>query len=153
MTESQTGSVDPWQRTLTEMRGLAEQSAVNTQCIVPAETTPTPPSVGQSDRWGLIYTVPASTATAIRDACDAGFQQDEVYRHQTGGQLYLVTRLEKTEGGELFIAGVVDRKRASALIETADETGQMFTHFQTLDWTQLGSVRHSDPHRFFAALE
>ena len=145
-----------WERTLEEMTALAAERADegwDTLTVTAADTAPTPPDAGETDRFGLVYTVGGDVASDVAAAHDAGFDRYEVYRRQVGGTLFLVTELRNTgERRAVFVAGAVDLTVADRLVEAARERGELYTHLQTLDWTHLGSVHHDDPGAFFPSL-
>lgn len=149
--------VSAWERTIDEMEALAAERAADgweTLTVTAADTAPTPPEAGDDDRYGLIYTVGDNVADDVRAAHEDGFDRYEVYRREVGDRLFLVTELQSAAAERaVFVAGAVDMTVADDLLAAVAERGTMYTHLQTLDWTQLGSVRHDDPSAFFPSLE
>lgn len=148
--------VAAWQQTLDEMESMAADRASEgweTLTVTAADTAPEPPDAGQSDRFGLVYTVDEETADAFPPIHEKGFDRYEVYRRRVGNVTYLVTELQNTERREVvFVAGAVEMEFADELLDAAAERGELYTHLQTLDWTHVGSVRHDDPAAFFPSL-
>lgn len=153
-----TETTSPWERTLTEMRALAAERRAEgwTAATVQAgDTTPEPPSAGESDRFGIVYTVPNDSVDPIRSFSDDGSVDEyTVYRRTAGSTLFVVTELADHDSrAVLFVAGAVDLDYADDLKTAAAAAGEMYTHLQLLDWTHLASFRHDDPSAFFESLE
>lgn len=147
----------PWEQTLAEMDDLASERAADgweTVTVQAGDTAPEPPSAGESDRFGLVYTVPGGAADAVRSFVEtASVDGYTVYRRSVGSTLFLVTELvDSAEAVALFVAGVVDTDVADDLVAAATAADEMYTHVQLLDWTHLGSFRHDDPAAFFPSL-
>lgn len=142
-----------WERAIDDMHELAAERAADgweTVTVHAGETTPEPPSEGDSDRFGVVYTVPDNAADAVREAVE-GASMDEytVYRRQVGKTLFLVSEFADAEGGTaLFVAGALNLQFADRLFEAATERGEIYSHLQLLDWTHLASFRHDDPEAF-----
>lgn len=148
----------PWEQTLADMDDLASQRTADgwdTITVQAGDTAPEPPVAGESDRFGLVYTVPNGSADAVRAFWETGSVDGyTVYRQKAGSKLFLVTELtDSASQTVLFIAGVVELDVADELIAAAADAGEMYTHVQLLDWTHLGSVRHDDPSAFFRSLQ
>lgn len=146
-----------WEQTLAEMHELADQRAADgwdTVTVQAGDTAPEPPSAGESDRFGLVYTVPNDTADAVRSFSEtASVDGYTVYRQEAGSDLFLVTEITDSDARTaLFVAGVVDLDVADDLVAAASAATEMYTHVQLLDWTHLGSFRHDDPAAFFPSL-
>lgn len=155
----ETADLGPWERSVGEMRTMAEDlRAAGWQVVdvVAGHTTPEPPSAGSSDRFGLVYTVSGDDAPAFTDAFEAGsFDETAVFRRRVDGDLFVVTRMTDTDGEvAILVAGAVEyRQMAENLVDPARAEGSMYTHVQTLDWTHLGSFRHEDFELFFEDAE
>jgi hypothetical protein len=145
---------EAWTQTLDDMEALAAEREREgwKPIVVPAgDTAPEPPDSGPPDRYGLVHVVPGNKADALRVAFDAGeFPQYDVYRGETESRVFLVTELldPETETA-IYVAGNFRRRDARALVRTVRETGEMYTHFQKLDETRIGSVRHDGYRKFF----
>lgn len=156
-TSAETGDAGAWELTLSEMRDLATEREANgwvTVSIPAGNTAPEPPDAGQTDRFGLVYTVPGDIVDPFRNLYEgAEFDAYTVYRRQVGQTLFLVTEVADTDAERaVYIAGAVDLDVAGDLREAAREAGELYSHVQLLDWTHLGSFRHDDPAPFFPSL-
>jgi hypothetical protein len=120
-----------------------------------ADTTPEPPGVGGSERFGLVYTVPDDAADEFRAVVAAGsFDRFAVHRRRLGDTQFLVTEVADPEARvAVLVAGAFDRSAAEPLEVAAREAGAMYGRVQLLDWTHLGSFRHDDPAAFFGAAD
>ncbi|PSQ56893.1 hypothetical protein BRD18_08180 [Halobacteriales archaeon SW_7_71_33] len=149
--------LDAWEHTVESMESLAAERSEEgwaTLTVTAADTAPTPPAVEETDRWGLIYTVSSTVSEEFRTVHDAGFDRYDVFRRRVGDRLFLVTELQsRAARTAVFIAGAVDVTVADDLIAAAARRGELYTHLQLLDWTELGSVHHDDPTAFFPSLE
>lgn len=158
MSESSNGG-DPgtvstaWEQTVNDMRELAAQRDAEgwkTVTVHAGETTPEPPSEGESTRFGVVYTVPDNAVREIDNIMN-GTSMDEytVYRRQVGKILFLVTEFADGDSeAALFVAGAVNLQFADQLFEAATERGEIYSHLQLLDWTHLASFHHDDPSAF-----
>ncbi len=149
---------DAWAATLDDMEALAEEYEENgwhTLTIAAGDTAPEPPDAGDEDRFGLIYVIPDNDAEAFEEAvADGEFPRYDVFRNESDGRVFLVTVLADPETSTaIFIAGSFERRHSPALVNTVMEEGEMYTHVQTLDGTQIGSFRHDDPEKFFPETE
>lgn len=164
---------DAWQRTIEEMRAIAEELDAEGWTVTTAgadHTAPEPPDAGPEGRYGLVHVVPSNVAEDVRGAIeraadgdavpgpdgeDAGRELDafgryEVFRKEVGNDVFQVTVLydDDTETA-LVLAGNYELTYAEGLMRTAVERGEMYTHVRTLDGTTVGSFRHDDPSLFF----
>jgi L-rhamnose mutarotase len=142
-----------WEQVIEEMRELAAQREADgweTITVHAGETTPEPPSAGDSDRFGIVYTVPDNVADEVRSVVEsASVDEYTVYRRKLGRTLFLVTELADTDDQlALFVAGALNLQFADQLFEAATDRGEMYTHLQLLDWTHLASFYHDDPSAF-----
>lgn len=145
---------DAWSATLADMEALAaeyEQEGWHVVAIPAGHTAPEPPDSGVEGRFGLVYLVADNHAEDFEEAFSVGeFPRYDVYRNAAGGEVFVVTVLLDPESeSAILLAGGFTRYHAQSLVGTAIETGEMYTHVQTLDRTQLGSFRHDDPEKFF----
>lgn len=148
------GLKDAWGATIADMEALAEEYEAEgwqTVTIPAGHTAPEPPDSGVEGRFGLVYVIPDNYAERFTEAFEAGeFPRYDVFRNEASGQVFVVTALLDTESETvILIAGGFERHNARSLVATAVETGEMYTHVQTLDGTPLGSFRHDDPEKFF----
>lgn len=146
-----------WERTLAEMRDLAAERAAagwDTATVSAGNTAPEPPGIGDSDRFGFVYTVPDDAAQAVESiVVDGDVDEYTVYRRAAGGRLFHVVELvDSAAETALFVAGTVELTRLDDLRSAARADGVVYTHLQLLDRTELGSIRHDDPAAFFPAL-
>jgi L-rhamnose mutarotase len=142
-----------WEQAIEDMRELAGERAAEgwtTVTVHAGETTPEPPSKGESDRFGIVYTVADNAAQEIEKITDsASMDEYTVYRRHVGKTLFLVTEFADYESeAALFVAGAVNLQFADQLFEVAMERGETYSHLQLLDWTHLASFRHDDPSAF-----
>jgi L-rhamnose mutarotase len=142
-----------WEQAVGEMRELAAERAADgweTVTVHAGETTPEPPSEGDSDRFGIVYTIPDNVAEEVRSVVEnASVDEYTVYRRNLGSTLFLVTEFADSDAEvALFVAGAVNLQFADELFAAATERGEMYSHLQLLDWTQLASFRHDDPSAF-----
>jgi len=147
-----------WRETIADLNELAaerEADGWQTVCLQAGDTAPVSPAVGESDRFGYVYTVSNDVVDEFEAVFDAGtFDSFTVYRKQLGETLFLITEVTDSKAEvSILIAGAVDLDSVDALKEAAMEAGEMYTHVQLLDWTHLGSFSHDDPSAFFATEE
>jgi hypothetical protein len=145
-----------WQATLDDMEALAaeyEEEGWDTTAIPAGHTAAEHPDAGIEGRFGLAYVIPDNHAEAFETAFEAGeFPRYDVFRNEVGGQAFLVTVLvDPGTETAILLAGGFERRASRQLMHTASEAGEMYTHVQTLDGTQLGSFQHDDPEKFFPA--
>lgn len=145
---------DGWTRTVEEMRAMAARlgdAGWEVTTVRAGDTAPEPPGAGETDRFGLVFTVPGEAEGGVRSVLrGSNVEEFAVHRRVVGSTMFLVTEF-RDPGTEavLFVAGAVDLDDAAELETAARERGEMYTHVQLLDWTHLGSVRHDDPGAFF----
>lgn len=158
MSEDSAEDGGAWKRTLAELRSMAaelEDDGWHVAPVAAGHVAPVSPEAGESDRFGLVHVVPGDEGADFEAAFEAGtFAEYEVFRRRLGARLYLLTKLlAPDERVAILLAGSVDLTQADALVEAADERGELYTHVQRLDGTHLGSFHHGDPSLFFASLE
>lgn len=145
---------DAWSRTLHDMQAMAEDresEGFETATLPAGDTTPKPPSAGETDEWGLVHVVPDNTVESFRD-CYEGCEFDEtgVYQVMDGGHVFLVTEnIDMDSGVVVYVAGSYRMQFAGELVRTATGRDEMYTHVKTLDGTKLGTFEHDDPSAFF----
>lgn len=144
---------EAWERTVGEMRLLAEQRCEDGWDAVPVvagNTASTNPESGSDDRFGLVFVVPRSDAESFADAFERGtFSEYEVYRNTVEGAVFLVVEYRDPEERlAILVAGQYLLERASGMVAAAAREGRIHTYVQTLDGTVLGSFRHEDYGKF-----
>ena len=147
-----------WSATLSDMEALAEEYETDgweTITVPAGHTAPTSPESGDDGRFGLVYVISGNYAEEVTDAIEAGaFPRYDVFRNESGGQVFLVTVLADPETETaIFVAGGFERRNARGLMNAAEEAGTMYTHLQKLDGTPVGSFEHDDPQKFFPATD
>lgn len=148
--------LDAWRRTVTEMQSIAsslEADGWETATIRAGNTAPEPPELGDTGRFGFVFTVPGTEEQAIeRVIADADVEEYSVYRRVFDSTAFIVVELVAPDPRRaLLIAGAVDTDDAAELESAAMERGEMYTHIRLLDGTELGSVRHDEPAAFFGS--
>ncbi|MFB6186355.1 MAG: hypothetical protein ABEI86_05740 [Halobacteriaceae archaeon] len=143
-----------WQQTLEEMKMMAaekEDEGWQTVVIGAGDTAPESPSVGETDRFGLVHVIPDNKAEPFREAFEQGdFPRYDVYRGTTESRTFLLTELMDPDSKTaIYIAGNFRRRDARGLIATVRKEGEMYTHVQKLDKTHLGSFKHDGYEKFF----
>ena len=160
-----------WRATIGEMRTMAEEleeEGWSVTTVGADHTAPEPPDSGPEGRFGLSYVIPDNRAREVRRtiAAAAGveeaevtadeprelgaFGRYEVYRTESSGNAFQVTALYDDDSRTaLLIAGSYELRHATALMRTAIERDEMYTHLQTLDGTPAGSFHHDDWALFF----
>lgn len=149
-------NLDAWRRTVTEMQSIASSLEVagwETTTVRAGDTAPEPPELGDTGRFGLVFTVPGTEEQAIeRVIADAEVEEYSVYRRVFDSTAFVVVELVAPDARRaLLIAGAVDTDDAAELESAAIERGEMHTHIRLLDGTDLGSVRHDEPGPFFGS--
>jgi hypothetical protein len=144
---------DAWQRTLAEMNDLAaarEADGWETVVVPAGDTAPTGRSVGNPDRFGIVFVVPDNTVDTIETALDAGtLDQYEVYRQTTARRVFFVTEyFDADEEVALYVAGTYELRNAKGMVTAARDEGTFYTHLQTLDETPVASFEHDDLDKF-----
>lgn len=147
-----------WSATLSDMDALAaeyESDGWDTITVPAGHTAPESPESGDGDRFGLVYVIPGNYAEEVGDAIAAGeFPRYDVYRNESGGQVFLVTVLADPDTRTaIFVAGGFERRHSRGLMTAANEEDVMYTHLQKLDGTPVGSFEHDDPEKFFPATD
>jgi hypothetical protein len=166
---------DAWQRTIDEMRAIAEELDADGWAVTTAgadHTAPEPPDAGPEGRYGLVHVVPGNVAEDVRDALSRAAGEDaldasegagreldafgryEVFRKEVGNDVFQVTVLfdDDTETA-LLLAGSYELTYVEGLLRAAVERDAVYTHVQTLDGTTVASFRHEDPSLFFPNAE
>ncbi|MCU4716664.1 DUF7529 family protein [Halapricum hydrolyticum] len=143
-----------WEQTISDMRRMAADradSGYEVLTIAAGDTTPKPPSAGETDEWGLSYIIPSNYADDFTDVYErATFEETGVYQADSTGFAFIVTEcLDHDEEIALFIAGTYQLQFAAPLVRTAMDRGRMYTHVKKLDGTNLGTIEHDDPEAFF----
>jgi hypothetical protein len=147
-----------WSATLEDMNALAaeyDDEGWETITIPAGDTAPEPPDSGVEGRFGLVYVIPDNYVDPFEEGFETGeFPRYDVFRNESRGQVFLVTVLADPDSETaIFVAGGFERRHSRPLMNTAREEGEMYTHLQTLDGTQLGSFKHDEPEKFFPTKE
>lgn len=145
---------DAWQRTLDDMWDLEaelEEEGWETFVVAAGHTAPEPPDEGRSGRYGLVHVIPDNFAEEFEAFFEAGaYPRYDVYRTTTSGRVFSVTVLLDPESERaILVASNFQLRDAAPLVNHVVETGEMYTHVQTLDGTHLGSFRHEEYEKFF----
>ncbi len=143
-----------WEQTIADMRRMAadrQDNGYETVAVPAGDTTPKPPTSGDTDEWGFSHVIPGNYAAEFTEMYEqADFEETGVYQAQIDGLAFLVTEcLDHDEQIAVFIAGSYKLQFAAPLVRTAMDRGRMFTHVQKLDGTHLGTIEHDDPSAFF----
>lgn len=154
-----TGGTDPevlqsaWEETITDMRAMAEaraDSGWEALAIASGDTAPEHREVGDTDRFGMTFVVPDEKAREFEEMFRKGqYPKYEVYRSEIEGRVFLVVELLDPEKElAILVAGQYQLRNAPKMVHDAEEAGEMFTHFQTVDKTHLGTFRHDGHEKF-----
>ena len=146
-----------WQSTLAEMDSLAEEyesDGWQTTTVPTGHTAPESEESGDTDRWGLVFTVPNNHAKEIKTALAKGdFPEYDVYRkHITQRVFLVVVYLDPVAEQALLVAGIYRTAYADKLIERTKTEGEVYSYLRTLDGTQLAAFRHYTPEKFFSEI-
>lgn len=143
-----------WQQTLDDVEAMAadrEESGFETLTLTSDDTTPKPPEASQEGEWGFVYIVPSNHAEEFEEFAErAEFDETLVYQAFSAGNAFVVTECLDTDNDLiLYVAGTYQMQHAPALVEAALDRGKMYTHIKKLDGTELGTIEHDDPDKFF----
>lgn len=143
-----------WEHTLEDARGLAEtreaEEGWETLVIPAGDTAPEPPDRGQDGRYGLVHVIPGNYADEFEELTEKKFSSYDVYRAESDGRVFIVTELiSPEEEVAVYVVGTYELRAAGDLIEAAVEEELMNTYLQRLDGTQVASILHNDPEKFF----
>jgi hypothetical protein len=143
-----------WEHTLEDAQSLAEtreeEEGWETLVIPAGDTAPEPPEEGQAGRYGLVHVIPGNYADDFEEMTDREFSSYDVYRAESDGRVFLVTELiSPNEEVAIYVVGTYELRQAGDLIETAVDQELMYTHLQRLDGTEVASILHNDPEKFF----
>lgn len=145
---------DDWQRAVRDMRAMAmdrEENGFETLTIPAGDTTPKPPSSGETERFGLSHLIPGDTVERFQTLYEEGeFTETDVYQARVDGNIFIVTEVRDPDARlAVFVAGAYRMRHAPALVRTATERDEMYSHVRTLDGTHLGTFEHDDVSAFF----
>ena len=151
---------EAWRLTNEDMEAVATErrrEGYDVTTTTAVHTNPIPRSLGDDDRFGLVYILPDNHADDFRAAyerADGEFPDFVAYRREVNVSSFLVTELldPETETA-ILVAGHFDARRVGGLAKSAIEADAMYTHAETLDGTHLGSVRHEEYEPFLPAEE
>jgi hypothetical protein len=146
-----------WNETLEDMWAMADEldaEGWDTLSVAADHTGPEGPEHGETDRFGLVYVIPGNEAESFEATATGSFPRYDVFRQEVNGRVFVVTELldPETETA-ILVAGNFWRHETDPLVAAVREAGEMYTHVQKLDGTQLGSFRHDEPAKFFPELD
>jgi hypothetical protein len=146
-----------WNETLEDMWAMADEldaEGWETLSVVADHTGPEGPEHGDTDRFGLVYVIPGNEAESFEAAIEGSFPRYDVFRQEVNGRVFMVTELlDPDTETAILIAGNFWSHETDPLVAAARDEGEMYTHVQKLDETQLGSFRHDKPEKFFPELD
>lgn len=148
---SSSGDVnDGWKRTLATANEMDRELTADGWDVVTVRavhTAPVAPGQGESARFGYVYTAPGDVAEAFAETVATGtFDEYEVFSRRVGDVLFCLTRVTDADMRRaVLLVGAIDLSRASALMTTVHERGELYSHVDHLDGTALGSFHHPDP--------
>ncbi len=128
-----------------------EASGYETLTLPAADTTPKSPDTGSTNEWGLAYIV-ADNQLEELEVFDTGLEFDgtAVYQAESAGHGFIVTECVDTDADRvLFVAGTYQLRHGGALVRTAVDREEMYTHIKRLDGTTVRTVHHSEAEPFF----
>lgn len=145
---------EAWQATLDDMDELAAELEADgwTTAVVPAShTAPEGPDAGDTDRFGLVFLVPDNFGRDFSELFESGkFPEYEVYRADVENDVFLLLVLRDPDTkSAILVAGSYELRHAPNCVAAARDADTMYTHFETLDDTHLGSFEHDDWEKFF----
>ena len=148
---------DAWQSTLAEMDSLAdeyESDGWKTTTVPTGHTAPESEESGDTDRWGLVFTVPNNYEREIKTALARGdFPEYDVYRKRITQRVFLVVvYFDSASEQALLVAGNYQTAYADDLIERTKTEGEVYSYLRTLNGTQLAAFRHRTPKKFFSKI-
>ena len=146
-----------WQSTLTEMDSLAEEyesDGWKTTTVPTGHTAPESEESGETDRWGLVFTVPNNYGKKIKTILARGdFPEYDVYRKRVTQRVFLVVvYLDSASEQALLVAGNYRTTYADDLIERTRKEGEVCSYLRTINGTQLAVFRHRTPEKFFSKI-
>lgn len=143
-----------WQRTLADMKSLAEDHEDAGRTVVQViadDTAPESPDAGDSNRFGFVHVIPRNHASEVSSIVRKGeFPSYNVYSTTVDGRVFLVTELLDPDiESAIVIASTYEQQRSDALRETALERGEIYTYLQKVDRTHVAAFTHGKPEKFF----
>lgn len=145
---------EAWEDTLSEMEALAEEYAAEgweTTTMPAGHTAPESQQGGDTDRWGIVFTIPGNYAEDVEETvADREFPEYDVYRNEAAQRVFLVVVYMDPESDQaLLVAGNYAMPRARTLSERAADEGTVYSYLRKLDDTRLAVFRHDEPEKFF----
>lgn len=145
---------DGWGRTIEDTRRMMtdrEEDGYETLMLPAGDTTPKNPDSGETNEWGLSYTIPGNKAEPFLEFTErASFDETAVYQKAEGGNVFIVTEcIDLNNKLSLFVIGAYQMRFASPMVRTAMDRGEMHTHIKKLDGTHLQTIEHRHPEAFF----
>jgi hypothetical protein len=142
-----------WAGTVSDVAAMAERrretgwEAVAIPC---GELLPEHRAAGESDRFGLVFSVPEDYVVRFQELFRRGsFPEYEVFQRAIEGRVFLAVAYRDPEA-ELAIlsAGQFARTAAARMVADAAAVGDFFTHHRGADGERLGSFHHDGHERF-----
>lgn len=142
-----------WGRTLetaTEMAAELREDGWEVVTVRAGHVGAALPEDGESDRFGFVYLAPGDVADPLADLVDRGtFESYRVFSRRSGSDQFVLTRVTDPDRRlAVLLVGTVNLAHAKSLASLARERGEMHSHVQLLDGTQVASFAHDDPAAF-----
>jgi hypothetical protein len=136
-----------WQETIDDMEAMAEareEEGWETLTVTALDGAPKDSETDDQGRHGLVFVVPDNQAEDLEAAIDAGeFPRYQVYRAEQSGEVFLVIEyLDPDSETAVYAAATFELRFAQGMVREGREAEAMYTHYQTLDKTPVGSFRH-----------
>lgn len=133
-----------------DMEAIAEERREEGWEVVsmPAvHTSPVSRDMGEDpERFGIVHILPDNYADEFAAAYERGsFPEYLAYRNEIENSAFLVTELIDPDSETIILlASRYDLRHAEAMVHSAIDEGELYTHVRTLDGTRLGSFRHEE---------
>ncbi|MFP9192615.1 DUF7529 family protein [Natronosalvus vescus] len=148
---------EAWKRTNQDMEAIADERREDGWEVItmPAVHTSAVGRDDNEDYYGLVHIIPDNHADAFSDTFESGsFPRWEAYRNDVDGFVFLVTELMDPETKTaILVAGQYNMQLAKGMVTTAIRTGALYSHFKTINGTELGSVRYEEIDPFIPNVE
>ncbi|MFP8888578.1 hypothetical protein ACLI4U_02265 [Natrialbaceae archaeon A-CW2] len=140
---------EAWKRTNQDMEAIAEERREDGWEVITmpsVHTSPVGREDGEDDYYGLVHVIPDNHADAFSEAFDPDtFTRWEAYRNDVDGFVFLVTELMDPESKTaILVAGQYNMQLSKGMVTTAIKTDDLYSHFKTINGTELGSVRYEE---------
>jgi len=142
-----------WQETMTDLKAMVEarqEQGWDALGVPAGDVAPEHQAVGDTDKFGLTFTIPDSYAFEFEDSFRRGsYPEYEVYRKTVEGRVFLVVEYRDPKKElMILVAGAYEVSNAHHMVEDAIEKGEFFTHHQEVDGTHLGTFHHDSHEKF-----